>query len=219
MTEKSKDVVTRKLPLPLQVTIGDDTVVTDGFFILTSKEASSINITSIDQDGYATLEIFPSMKRNSAYGTSAVIGQDTFLGEVPSRTLGRGKDVGLYKYYRRPDGSLYAIAHGKRNRKIKLGKPRDRHGRIYGVASAIQKQFGDGEFTKQQIVPWLSKPLRHGQVLKALLDVMHLEGYLEKRIAQPKGRIQEHFKATVKLIKLISPWHAIANYPTSPEQA
>jgi hypothetical protein len=216
MAKTSKEAIIRKLPLPLQIILGDDTVVTDGFFRLTSKEAKQINIINIDNDGYATIEILPCLKPRTL-DMSVIVEQDAFLGAVTSKSRGSGKDFGQYKYYRRLDGSFYAVTSGKRNRKIKLGKITDRSGRIFTVATVIDKQFHTNEFTKKQLTPLLPKRLSHGQMLKALLDVIHLLGYLEKREVPTKGRggrLCELFKATSKLKSVIYPY-----YDLSPEQA
>lgn len=212
MTQKT--TIIRKLPLPLQVKLGNDTIITDGFFFLTNKEAREIKITSVSADGYAIIEISPSPKRNSTLDTSVIIGQDTFLGAVTSKSRGSGTDFGQYKYYRRLDGSLYAVTSGKRMRKIQLGKPTGRNGRISTVARVIDRAFHRGEFTKKQMIPLLSKHLSHGQMLKAILDVMHLEGYLEKREVPIRGRLRELFKATDKLRSLV-----YVRYTISSEQA
>lgn len=198
MTQKTAEKIIRKLPLPLQITVGDATVISDGFFALTSKEASSVNIVSIGQDGYATCEIIPPTKKK-VVSPEEFFGGDTLIGVEPSRTRGRGKDFGQYKYYKRPDGSLYSVASGKRTRKYELGKLEDQNSPISIAAKAIVRSFKTTEFSKKDISPLIPKNLRYGQKLKSLLDAMTLEGYLEKKAIKPKGRFRELFKATSTL--------------------
>jgi hypothetical protein len=207
MARVSRDVIVRKLPLPLQIKMGNGTVITDGFFYLTCKEAREVKIASVSEDGYATIEIFPSPKVNSGLDIAVAIEQDTFLGVAMSKSKGSGKDIGQYKYYRRLDGSLYAVTSGKRSRKLQLGKPTDRNGRIFAVARVIKDQFQNGEFSKKELIPFLSKRLSHGQMLKALLDIMHLEGYLVKKEVSTRGKLREIFVATDKLRSLVFPVH------------
>jgi hypothetical protein len=210
MVQKSSETKIRKLPLPLNIKIGNDTIVTDGLFSLTSKEASEIRITSIDEDGYITCEIFPPLKK-STINLKADVDTDMVIGAEISKSRGRAKDYGQYKYYQRPDGGFYAIVFGKRVRRLQLGKPLDRDSPISIVAKIIIQKFNTTEFSKKQLTQELPKNLRYGQILKAVLDVMKINGYLEKREA-PKGkqgRLRELFKATEKLKQIII---------TSPEQ-
>jgi hypothetical protein len=199
---KAKERVTRKLPLPLQVKLGDDTVVTDGFFFLTKREAEQINIIAIGQDGYATIEILPS-SQNTAPDIAVSIGKDTFLGTMASKSRGLGKEFGQYKYFKRVDGSLYALTSGKRSRKIELGNPTDIHSKIFIIASAIGSKFGVSEFTKKDLIRVLPSHLSYGQILKAILDAMTIEGYVEKREKKIGGRLREMFKVTPKLRHLV----------------
>lgn len=207
MSEKIAEKIVRKFPLPLRITVGDDTVVTDGFFTLTSKQASAINITSIGQDGYITCEIVPPTKKTieKIVSPEEFFAADYLIGIETSRARGRGKDFGQYRYYKRPDGSLYAVVNGgKRSRKYQLGKPTERDSPISIVGRAIVYNFNTSEFSKKELTQMIPKHLSYGQKLKALLDIMTIEGYLEKRQTKPRGRFQELFKATDKLRKLLT---------------
>jgi len=209
--QKSLDIKIRKLPLPLEIKLGNDTIVTDGLFSLTSREASEIRIRSIDEDGYITCEIFPPLKERTI-SLRANVDIDMAIGVETSKSRGRAKDYGQYKYYRRPDGSFYVIVFGKRVRKLQLGKPLDRDSPISKVAKIIIQKFNTTEFSKKQLTQELPKNLGYGQILKAVLDIMKIDGYLEKREALKgkRGRLRELFKATEKLKQMII---------TSPEQA
>jgi len=203
MVQKSSETKIRKLPLPLEIKVGNDTVITDGLFSLTSKEASQIKITSVDEDGYVTCEIFPPQHQRPTSKSLTDIFSDALIGTESSKTCGRGENFGQYKYYRRPDGSFYAIVSGVRPRKLQLGKPTDRHSSISIVARTIKHSFNTNEFSKKQLLPLLSKKLGHGQMLKSVLDVMKIEGYLEKRETKTRGRLKELFRATEKLSQIV----------------
>lgn len=110
-----------------------------------------------------------------------------------------------YRYYKRLDGSLYAITSGKRARKIELGKSMDRNGRIFKIAEVISMRFRTAEFLKKDLIPIVPKRLSYGQTLKALLDVMTIEGFLEKREVPIRGKQRELFRATEKLRELTYP--------------
>ena len=198
MSKASKEPIIRKLPLPLQIKLGTDAIVTDGFFTLTSKEAVSINIMSIEQDGYATCEIIPPIEEKRI-SLKEFFDIDSVIGAETSRTRGRGKDFGQYRYYKRPDGGLYAVVSGKRTRKYQLGKLEDQNSPISVVGKAIVRNFNTSEFSKKHLAPLIPKNLRYGQKLKAILDAMTLEGYLEKTEKRPRGRLRELFKATSTL--------------------
>jgi len=206
MVRNSSETKVRKLPLPLEIKVGDDTVVTDGLFSLTSKEASQIKIISIDEDGYVTCEIFPPLYQTRSKSPSLLelYGTDTLIGKESSKTRGRGKDFGQYKYYRRSDGSLYATVSGSRPHKFEIGKPTERNSPIWKVIQTIKHGFNTNEFSKKQLIPLLAKNLSYSQILKAILDVMKIEGYLQRREVKPeRGRFQELFKATPKLSEFI----------------
>lgn len=218
MTEKKPRLIMRKLALPLEVKIGNDTVVSDGFFFLTSKETGKIRIVSVDADGYATCEILPPPKERPPRISAFISEGATLIGTEMSKTRGSGEDFGQYRYFKRPDGFYYAIVSSKsRPRRISMGKLIDRNSRISIFAQAILRKLNGMEFTKKDILTHargeagIPKHLTHGQILKALLDTLKLEGYLEKREEKERGRMREYFKVTEKMFSLLA-W-------SSPEQA
>jgi hypothetical protein len=196
------ETIIRKLALPLQIKIGEEPMISDGFFKLTSKDVSQVNVLTIDGDGYAKCEIIPLLKDKTPHVIHLPLNPDTFLGTTTSKTRGSGKDYGQYRFYKQCDGAFYTIASN--GRRIQLGKATDRNGPISITAKIIITHFSTREFTKEEAIRVLPKNLGHGQMLKALLDVMHLEGYLEKREPTVSGRIREFYKPTEKLKTLIS---------------
>jgi hypothetical protein len=200
--QKSNGVKIRKLPLPLEIRFGSDATITDGLFSLSGKEASSIRIIDIDDEKYATVEIYPAKKDETQILKISFV-EDTFLGSDLSKSIGLGKDFGRYKYYKRKDGSIYAVVNGqKRTRKLQLGNPRERDSPIAIIARTICLNFPN-EFSKKQITQVLPKKLGYGQTLKAVLDTLTFEGYIEKKQGTTRGRLRETFKSTAKLNDLI----------------
>jgi len=206
LTQKVSDTKIRKLALPLEIKIGTDGSVWDGLIRFTSKEVSQITITSIDEDNFVTCEISPM------YEVITIPLPDTLIGTEFSKTRGRGKDFGKYEYYKKTDGSLYVAISGKRPHTLHLGSINEKSSPISIVARTIIQDIHMAEFSKNELARILPKRVSYGQMLKSILDVMKIEGYLEKREIRPKGRLKELFKATEKLNSVI-----VAT--PSPEQA
>jgi len=200
--QKSNGIKVRKLPLPLEISFSNSPTMTDGLFSLSSKEASSIKITDIDKDGYATVEIYPPRKEIQTHLPDTY--PDTLLGTNISKSKGKGKDYGQYRYFRRSNSSIYLVIEGgKRARKLELGNPVDRNSHIATVARAIKLNFGMNEFSKQQLIQFIPKSLSYAQMLKGTLDAMNFAGYVQKTQGTIRGRIKETFKATEKINEII----------------
>jgi len=210
-------VIVRKLALPLEIQMGDDTVISDGFFSLTSKEAYRINVKKIDSDGYATCEIVspPKLRMQSL---SVIFGGDVeHLGTESSLSRGSGEKLGQYNYYKRPNEFYYAMVEGKNGeRKINLGRLANRKSRISIFARTVARLLNGNEFTRKDIIlqirNGMPRQLTHGQILKSMLFVLTKEGYLERRTANDEHkRPREYYKTTAKLlnqIKMFSPEQA-----------
>ncbi len=199
--QKTLDTKIRKLPLPLEIKIGSDGSVSDGLFTLTSKEANRIRIISIDEDGYVSCEISPPTPWEMV--SIPVPDLHAFLGAELSKTRGRGKDFGKYEYYKKSNGNLYVVISGTRPHTLQLGSLSNRNSPISTIARSIKQTFGVNEFSKSDLTKILPKRISYGQMLKSILDVMRIEGYLERKEVRPKGRLHELFKATEKLDSVI----------------
>lgn len=202
---KPSETKIRKLPLPLQFKLGTDGSLSDGLFTLTGKEANKINIVSIDNDGFVSLEIHPPTKepKPSTMNSSTTIVLRTKIGAETSKSRGRSKDFGQYTYYRLADGNFIAEKiGGTRNRTFHLGNIKDHSSIMFQFAVAIIHNFGIKEFSKHDLTPLLPETLQFGQTVKSVLDVMRIEKYLERREGKrdgKPGRTREWFKATDKL--------------------
>lgn len=214
--QKPSETKIRKLPLPLRFRLGANGLISDGLFTLTDKDASEVSIISVDNDGFASIQIHPPIREPKSEATrlSDVFGLGTQIGFEASKSRGQGKDFGQYRYYRRPDGTLFArVSGGARGRTFCLGNIRDRSSIIFQFAGTIIQHFGVNEFSKRSLTPLMTQTLRFGQTMKSALDIMTIEGYLERREGKSegkRGRIKEWFRATDKLTQTIV---------ASPEQA
>ena len=73
----------------------------------------------------------------------------------------------------------------------------DRSSAINIIARVIRQSFNSSEFAKTELIRFLPKKLSYGQTIKAVLDIMTLEGYVEKTQGKNRGRLREIFKAKV----------------------
>jgi len=80
------------------------------------------------------------------------------------------------------------------------------------MARIIKVNFNSSEFSKKKLMPLVPKQLAYGQIMKATLDALYFEGYLQKTQGSVRGRLRETFKATDKIKEIIA-------YPVTPEQA
>jgi hypothetical protein len=205
--QKSNGIKIRKLPLPLEIRLGSNAEVFDGLFRLTEKEADIIKIISVDKDDYgtyATCEIYPPREIAKQSRKLTDFSNDTLLGTDLSKSRVLGKEYGRYTYFKRHDGSFYVcIEGGSRTRRLQLGNLRERNTPIAVVARTIKTNFYKNEFSKKKITPFLPKQLSYGQILKATLDVLTLEGYIQKTQGTTRGRLRETFNATDKINEII----------------
>jgi hypothetical protein len=115
-----------------------------------------------------------------------------------------GTSRGVYDYYKRAsDMTYYTILKlGSRSKKIRLGSLTDIQSHISQIAHAMQRFYeplGDKWFDRKDLLPHLAPMLTHGQKLKSALDILVLEGYLERRETHERGKVHEEYKATGKL--------------------
>lgn len=207
--------IVRKLPLPLEIKFSSEATLTDGLFSLSSKEASKIRIIDIDSnDKYATIEIYPPNKDKTQERRLDIFVSDTLIGTERSKSRGLGRELGQYKYYRKTDGTYYAVieANSGRTRKIQVGSFTNRTSPISIMGITIKQNFNSNDFSKSELMKKVPRTLAYGQTMKATLDIMFLEGYLVKKqtVEKPeRGRPREIFRATEKL----------SNILVTPEQA
>jgi hypothetical protein len=203
--QKHNEPMIRKMPLPIDIEVVDGTSVSDGIVTLTHKETSHIRLLSLDKDNYLVYEITPP-KKLSTKPSKIFFGEDQLIDTTTTVTSLTGKPTGQYKYYRRANGSYYALITGEKTgqHKIELGKFTERDSPISTIAKAIAYNFSSRKFSRKDLIPLIPTPLRFGQKLKSLLDTLHYEGYLTKEMAQTaKKKAKELYSATEKLKQVV----------------
>jgi hypothetical protein len=219
--QKPSETKIRKLPLPLRFKLGSDSLISDGLFTLTEKDASEVNVVSVDNDGFASIEIHPPIHETESSRTSLkdIFGLGTRIGLETSKSRGQAKDFGQYRYFRTVSENYAAEVSGtSRKRTFILGRITEKGTIISSYASIIVHGFGTREFSKKELTGLLPKNLSFGQIMKAVLDILRIEGYLERREGKKdgkRGRIREWFKATERLIQAIP----VQSVTLVPEQA
>jgi hypothetical protein len=180
-----------------------------------------VNVVSVDNDGFASIEIHPPIREteSSRTGLKDLFGLGTQIGAETSKSRGQAKDFGQYRYFRTVGENYAAEVSGtSRKRIFILGRITEKGAIISSYASIIVHSFGTREFSKKELIGLLPKNLSFGQIMKAVLDILRIEGYLERREGKKdgkRGRIREWFKATEKLMQK----NLIQTVFISPEQA
>lgn len=219
--QKPNDHLIRKMPLPIDIDFTEGTSLSDGWHTVTHKEASHIRIISVDSDNFVTYEVSPPRKTITK-SLKDYVGEDELIHQETTIATANGKSVGEYRYFRRPNGDYYARITGKAREphNIQLGNLTDRDSSISIVARSIAYKFdtsvatgGYKKFSRNDLKPLVPRPLMHGQKIKAILDILHHEGFLVKEIDQTsRNKTKELYSATDKLRKVIIP-------SPNPEQA
>lgn len=203
------------MPFPIDIDVLEGTLISDGIQTLTSKETSHVRLTKVDSDGFLVYEVTPPKKFSSKTSLKDYLGEEQLIGTVTTVESCDGQAQGIYKYYRRPDGSYYASIIGKdqKSHGIELGKLSNHESPVSIVARNIAFKFDVKKFSRNDLKIVIPKKLTYGQKLKSILDILHKEGYLVKEIDQTsRNKAKELYTATERLKKVIIP-------STSPEQA
>jgi len=225
MVEKETNRVHR-LALPLIVKRkGSSIIISDGVFghEYDFKDFGQLKVTSVDQDGFVTFELAVP-QQEPAYQTTIPIslsGLHSSVKIVKARPTeagfvlvgsgtaksasGSSTSRGTYDYYKRPtDESYYTMYRlGSKTKRIRLGSLQDASSHIRQIFRAIRSLPEDRLFDRKMLIQMLPFPaLKHGQKLKSVLDILVIEGYLERREAQRYGKIHEEYKKTPKILSI-----------------
>lgn len=197
-----------KLALPLIVKrSGSTLIISDGIFkhTLEIKEFGQLTVRGTDADGFIIFEISKGQQQTltesfSRFSKSTMIGF-SLIGRGTAKTVGGSGTRGAYEYFKRASDEYYYAKHtlGTKTKKIHLGSMQDRSSAIYRIVKGMQTIDRVGWFDRKQLRAVLPPALRHGQKLKSALDILTLEGYLERRESQKKGRPYEQYKTAEKL--------------------
>jgi len=199
-----------RLAMPLVIKkIGTCIHVSDGMFghDFEFKDFGQLTVLGIDDSGFVTFEV-SSPKQQTLIESSmkadrlAVAGSFSLLGQGTAKSRSTsGPSRGTYEYYKRSTDEYYYSVHkiGTKTKKIHLGSMQEPSSDIHQVAIAAQR-FPEGHsFGRKEIIPMIKKSQSHGQKLKSILDILVMEGYLERTEARRKGKVHEEYKSTSKL--------------------
>ena len=197
-----------RLALPLIVKrVGTSLLVSDGIFghEFEFKDFGQIRVVGIDPEGFVTFEMSKPEQQtlivsDSPRETIAFAGSFTHVSSSISKSSKSPDGIkGTYDYYKRATDDYFYAQHkiGTKTKKIYLGSLHDPKSDLHQIAIAAQR-FQEA-FDRKKIIPLLKKSQSHGQKLKAALDILVFEGYLERTEAQRSGKIHEEYKVTSKL--------------------
>lgn len=196
-----------KLALPLIVKrSGSTLVVSDGIFKheYEFKEFGQLVVRSIDSDGFITFEISKSQQQIlieplSQRGKPTTVGF-TLIGTGTAKTRSGSTTRGTYEYFKRSGDEYFFAKHtlGTKTKKIHLGSLQVQSSAIYQIAKAMQHFDIGFWFDRKELSKYLSPSQRHGQKLKSALDILTLEGYIDRRESRRKGRPYEQYSTTSK---------------------
>lgn len=204
-----------KLALPLIVErSGSALIISDGMFAkqFEFKDFGKMRVTSIDSDGFVTFEMSGVKQQTLIEPTSPRSTRDlevgfVLIGSGTAKSSSGTTARATYDYYKRVADEYYyaAIKLGSKLKKIHLGSLQVSSSHLRQIIRAIQTFSDETIFDRKRLIERLSYPaLKHGQKLKSALDILVIEGYLEKRESQRHGKTYEQFKKTPKMLSIKS---------------
>ena len=188
---------------------GSTLTISDGVFkhSLDFKEFGKITIIGSDSEGFITFEISKPQQPSTLIDFSQtkqvsrrVSTGFSLIGKGIPKSLGSTSGA-TYEYFKRtPDETYYAkITVGTKSKKIHLGSLQDQSSSFYKIVKAAQR-FGDTQwFDRKMLRKYLIPADSHGQKLKSTLDILIMEGYLERQESQKRGKPYEQYKKTSKI--------------------
>jgi hypothetical protein len=200
-----------RLAIPLIIKRrGTSLHISDGVFghDFEFKDFGQIKVIGIDQDGFVTFEISMPEQQTLLEPQSrerlSTVGSFTLIGSSISKSAGSGISRGTYEYFKRSTDEFYYADHsiaGKKDKRIYLGSLQDQSSHISQILKSCYRFDATTWFDRKQLCQSLSLALSHGQKLKSALDILVLEGYLEKRESQKKGKPYELYRITSKQLQ------------------
>lgn len=190
---------------------GSSLIISDGTFKhdFDFKEFGQIKIIGSDTDGFITFEIsknHPSIITEFSKGTivpkKSISSGFNILGRGTPKSLSSTTTRATYEYYKRTADEYYysKIISGSKTKKIHLGSLQDHSSPIHKIVSAIQQHFREMQlFDRKMLSRYLGSAESHGQKLKSVLDILTIEGYLEKQESQKRGKPYEQYRKTSKM--------------------
>lgn len=107
---------------------------------------------------------------------------------------------GSYDYFKRSTDEFYYAIHklGSKTKRIYLGSMQEPASDIRQIVTATRHFTDSTWFDRKQLIPLLKASQSHGQKLKSALDILVLEGYLERTESHKRGKVHEQYKITSK---------------------
>jgi hypothetical protein len=199
-----------RLALPLVIERkGSILSVSDGIFghDFEFRDFDRLKILGVDEDGgFVTFEVSIGQQQTLVDPSSPKHFRATDVGFVSfgtgtAKSSSGSTSRGMYEYFKRPSDEYYYTLHklGSRTKKIHLGSLQDPKSSIRQIAYAIQTYDDSSWFDRKSLVKKLTSSLSHGQKLKSVLDILVIEGFLERKETQKRGKSYEEYKKTTKL--------------------
>ena len=198
-----------RLALPLIIERdGSMLHISDGMFghDFDFKDFRRLKVVSVDPDGFITFEVSATQQKalieppSPQYKKMSDVGF-VLIGSGTAKSSSGSLTRGTYQYYKRPaDEYFYAEQTlGTKTKRMHLGSLQDSISPIRQFISAIQRVAPTDWFDRKKLSTGLSHALSHGQKMKSMLDILVIEGYLERRESRRSGKVHEEYKALVKL--------------------
>jgi hypothetical protein len=200
-----------KLAMPLIIEgRGSCLYISDGTFgrEFELKDFRCLKITGFDPDGFVTFEMVSPRPQEHIVSTALVQTRFADSGFVlmssSTAKSPSGASRGIYDYYKRAGDMTYytVLRQGTATKRIRLGSLTDSKSHISQIAQAMKGFFdplSEKWFDRKDLLPHLTHALTHGQKLKSVLDILVLEGFLERRETHERGKVHEEYKVTSKL--------------------
>jgi|GEM_PF-2912106 len=210
-----------RLSLPLIIKKkGSVLTISDGYFAKDCefKDFGQLKVTGIDREGSVTFELsMPQqttlvesplpLQRVYLEDSPAVMSDFILIGSGTAKSSSGNVSRGTYEYFKRPSDDYYLAVHkleGKKDRKIHVGKIQDPTSVIHKIVYPIIESIEPSKwFDRKELLQHVKgASARHGQRLKSSLDILVLEGFLERKEAKQSGRVYEQYMKTPKILSI-----------------
>lgn len=170
------------------------------------KDFGQIKVIGIDDDGFVTFEVSKPEQQTlielspSSRKLMSTLGSFIQFGSGTAKSSSSGMQRGSYDYFKRSTDEFYYAVHklGSKTKRIYLGSMQEPTSDIHQIVVAIRHFEDATSFGRKQLIPLLKPSQSHGQKLKSALDILVLEGYLERTESRKKGKVHEEYKLTPK---------------------
>lgn len=192
-------------PLPLIIRSDSPILITDGKAKLEHEGDITIRVADTQTVEFELQEPTKDATKSSEvtvqmyFEPSLPDGYVRFMEPTKSNSRGRAKST--YEYYRRDRDMSYLllIRHDDRTRKVNLGSLFDSDSVIH---KALREFSREKPFYRRDLIAFrMPDGLKQGQIIKACLDILTYEGFLERKEVslRDKKPIDRYFRTEKKL--------------------